>query len=79
MFASIVACLSVPQPFAPSLHISWSANSGVSRVLAEKVTPGPMFRIQDPIEGKKTFNATPSNQGQIRSDSRFNETPDSVP
>ena len=79
MFASIVACLSVPQPFVPSLQISWSANSGVGRVRAEKLTLGPLSRIQDPHEGKIIFNATASHQGQIRSDSRFNETPDSVP
>ena len=60
MFVSIVACLLVPKPFVPSLQISWSANSGVGRVLAEKLTLGPLSRIQDPIEGKKIFNATPS-------------------
>ena len=60
MFASIVACLSVPQPFVPSLQISWSANSGVGRVLDEKLTPGPLSRIQDPIEGKINFYATRS-------------------
>ena len=58
--ASIVACLSVPQPFVPSLQISWSTNSAVGRVLADKLTPGPLSRIQDPIEGKITFKASPS-------------------
>ena len=79
MFASIVACLSVPPPLVPSLQISWSANSGVGRVLADNLTPGPLYRIQDPIGSKKTFNATPSHEKQIRSASRFNQTPDSVP
>ena len=60
MFASISACLSVPQPFVPSLQIYWSANSGVGRVLAEILTPGLLSRFQDPHEGKKNFNATPS-------------------
>ena len=60
MFVSILACLSVPQPFVPSLQISWSANSAVGRVLVEELTPGPLPRIKDPIEGKKILNATPS-------------------
>ena len=60
MFAVIVACLSVPQPLVPSLQISWKTNSGVGRVLAEKLTPGPLLRIQDTHEGKIIFNATPS-------------------
>ena len=76
---SIVACLSVPQPFVASLQICWSGNSRVARLLAEKLTPGPLSRIQDPHEGQIIFNATLSHEGQIRSDSRFKETPDSVP
>ena len=60
VFASIVVCLSTPQPFVSFLQISWSANSGVGHVLAEKLTPGPLSRIQNPIEGKIIFNATPS-------------------
>ena len=60
MFVSIVACSSVPQPFFLYLQISWSANSGVGRILAEKPTPVQVSRIQGPIEGKKVFNATPS-------------------
>ena len=79
MFASMVPCLSVRRPFVPSLQIPWSANSGVGRVLAEELIPGPLSRIEDPIEGKIIFNATHSHYGQIRSDSRFNETPDNVP
>ena len=42
VFASIIACLSVPQPFVFFLQISWSANSGIGRVQAEKLTPGPL-------------------------------------
>ena len=61
MVVSIISCLSIPQPFVPSLQISWSANSGVGRVLAEKLTPGPLSSIQHPIEGKIIFYATPSN------------------
>ena len=49
MFASIVACLSVPQPFVPSLQISWSAISGVGRVLAEKLCPGPVEAVLEQV------------------------------
>ena len=45
----------------------------------KKLTPGPLSRIQDPHEGKIIFNATPTHKGLIRTDSRYNEIPDSVP
>ena len=64
VFASIVACLSVPQPLVPSLQITWSANSGVGRVLAEKLTPGPLSRIPYPHEHIITFNTTKDRSGQ---------------
>ena len=70
VFASIVACLSVPQPFVPSLQISCSANSGVGRVQAEKLTPGPLARIPYPHEGKIIFNATKDRPGQTAGSTR---------
>ena len=60
VFLAIGACLSAPQPFVPSLQLSWSAISGVGRVVAKELTPGPLSRIQDLHEGKKIFNATPA-------------------
>ena len=47
VFASIVLCLSVPQPFVPSLQIAWNANSGIGRVLAVKI--GPRTTVGNPI------------------------------
>ena len=80
MFLSIVARISGPQP----LHL-FSADI-LKRKQRTRLRSGrsadSWLTVQNPkspLRGKIIFNDTSTPYGQIRSASRFQETPDSVP